>query len=85
MTVFRPLIVEPVAIEGQKIVESTFLAIERVAEEGCVCSSEGTHALRIFPQLFQQHRQDESARIVIGAVAFGKIGDAEHGVLEYAG
>ena len=85
LTILRSLFIEPAAVETHVVVEAFGLGIERVMEKSGVRGGQGPHAVRILSQLAQQHREDECARIVIRAIAFGKIRNAENGVLEDAG
>ena len=43
------------------------------------------NALMVFAQLTEQHCEDEGPRIVVGAIAFGKIRHAKNGVLKHSG
>ena len=44
-----------------------------------------SYPLRLLAQLAEEDRQNEGARVVVGAVALGEVGDAEDRVLEDAG
>ena len=54
-------------------------------EKSRVGSGQCPHLLRVHSQFTEQHSQDEGARIVIRAIALGKIRNAEHGMLENSG
>ena len=66
------------------VVESSLFEIERVVQEGRIGRGQCPHALRLFLQLVEQHRENEGAGVVVRAVTFGKIGHGEYGMLENA-
>ena len=82
MGVFRPLLIQPSPIEAEVVVEAPGGPIERVAQKRRVCGRQRAHTLRRFTEIFQQHRKNKRACIVVGAVAFGEVGDTEKGMLE---
>ena len=84
MAIFRPLLVEPSPVEAEEVMETPGGAIERMAQKRGVRGGQRAHALRLFAEIFEQHGENEGAGIVVGAVAFGEVGDAENGVLENA-
>ena len=74
MGIFRAQFVEPPAIEAEVVVETSRFGIEGVMQK----RNKWWRASARGPTLFQfveQHRENESARIVIRAVALGKIGE----------
>ena len=83
--ILRALFIEPAAVEAQVVVEAPGLGIERVMQERRVSGGQRPHALRLFLHLVQQHGENEGARVVVRAVAFGEIRHGEQGVLEEAG
>ena len=62
--------------------EAFRLCIERVMKKGSARRSYAQLPFRILSQLAEQHREDEGPCIVVGAITFGKIRNAENGVLE---
>src|SRR5579871_1596793 len=85
MTVFRSALVKPTAVKAQVVVEASGRCIEGVMKKCGGCGGYAQYSLGLFAQLTKQHREDKRARIIIGAVAFGKIWNAEYRVLEDSG
>src|SRR5437667_2518309 len=84
VTVLRSLIVEPAPVKTHVVVETLRLDIECVVKKRGAGCGECPRAFRVPSQLTKQHREDECARVIIGAIAFGKIGDTEDSVLEHS-
>src|SRR5260370_1659055 len=51
-------------------------------EESRVSGGQCPHALRVLSQLTEQYCEDIRTRIIVGAIALGKIGNAKNGMLE---
>src|SRR5579863_6029423 len=64
------------------VVEAFGFEIERVTEKSSTGVSQCRQAFRVLSQFTEHHREDESPRIIVGAITFGKIRDAENRVLE---
>src|SRR5438874_382929 len=67
------------------IMESAGFRIKRMVEKRAVTGGQAADSLGLLLQLLEQHRQNERARVVIRAVAFGKIRHRQKRVLENAG
>ena len=85
MTVLRSLLVQPAPVKAQVVVEAIRFEIERVMEERGGGGGQCPHGLRILAQFTEQDGENEGPGVVVGAVAFGKIRNAEDGVLEDSG
>ena len=81
----EPCVLQPAAVEAQEVAEPPRAGIEGVLQERRVGRGQRPHALRLLPQLFQQHGEHEGAGVVVGAVALGEVRHGEDGVLEDAG
>ena len=85
VTVLRSLFIKPAAVKAHVVVKALRFEIERVMKKGRAGSGNAPHAFRVLSQFTQLHREDERPRIIVGAIAFGKIRNAENGVLEDSG
>src|SRR5260370_8808024 len=54
-------------------------------EKSRVSGGQCPHALRVLSQLTEQHCEDIRTRIIVGAIALGKIWNAKNGMLEDSG
>jgi len=63
--IFRSLLIDPVAIEAQVIVEPSCFGVEGVIQEGGICRRQSAHTFRLLFQLIEQYREDERTGIVI--------------------
>src|ERR1017187_3266306 len=82
MTIFGPLPVEPTAVRTKEIVETRGFWVEGIVQESGVGCGERPDALGRFFQLAEEHRQNECAGVVVGAIAFRMVGGSEVGVQE---
>ncbi len=85
MAVLGPLWVQPLPVETQVVMEALRLGIECMMQECGGGGGQPPHGFRVLAQFRQQHRENESARIIVSAIAFGKIRHAENRVLEDSG
>src|SRR5579883_1403062 len=61
------------------------LEIQSEIQEGGIRRRQRARAFLLLLQLLEQHGQNETARVVIRAVAFREVWHREHGVLEESG
>ena len=67
------------------VVKALRFEIERVMKKGRAGRGQSPDIFRFLFHLVQQRGEDEGARVVVSAIAFGKIRNAENGVLEDSG
>src|SRR6185312_149564 len=82
VTVLGALLVEPVAVKAHKIVEPLLICVECVMKKSAASCAQGSPAFLVLSQFIKQYREDKCSGIIVGAISFGKIGDAENSVLE---
>ena len=85
VTVLGALLVEPVAVKAHEVVEPLLLCVECVMKKSAASCAHGPSAFLVLSQFTEQHREDECTGIIVGAISFGKIRDAENSVLENSG
>ena len=83
MGILRADRLQPTAVEAQEVAEPPPHAVERRLEERGVGRGEAMDLRPSLAQLFQEHRQQQGAGVVVGAVPLRKIGDGVGGVLKY--
>src|ERR1700683_2777495 len=77
LTIVRPLRIQPAAAKAHVVVEAARLEGARAMQKSGASAGQSQHGFLIFSQFTQHHREDEGPRIIVGAIAFRKIWDAE--------
>ena len=78
-------ILEPAAIEAEEVAKPAFSPVECEIQECRVGRRQADQLGRALTELLELDGQEQSPGVVIGAVAFGEVGDRGVGVLEHSG
>ena len=72
VAILRSLFIEPAPVKAHVVVEPLCLEIERVMQKGRVGGGQRSARAPDPPPILQQHRQDEGAGVIVGAIALPK-------------
>src|SRR6185437_11253892 len=84
MTVFRSAVIQPVSIKAHVVMKAPGGGIEGIMKKSQISRGKRPHRLWLLTAL-PQYGENESPRVIVRAITFGKIGRTENGVLEHSG